>query len=134
MIKPYLIKFDSIGASSLGYISVAETDTNIPFKIARAYWTYFTPQDVIRGGHANIDKELVLVAVSGSILVNVEMQNSFKETFKLIKPNEGLYMPPMCWHTMEYSHNAVQLVLASNKFSNDDYIRDYEKFLNYGKF
>lgn len=132
-IKPYIIKFESIGTASLGYISIAAETVNVPFVIKRAYWTYFTPQDVIRGGHANIGKELVLIAVAGTIIVTVELQNGYKETFTLSKPDEGLYMPKLCWHTMEYSHNAVQLVLASNLYSPDDYIRDYKTFLNYGR-
>lgn len=133
MSNPYIIKFNSIGTTSLGYISVAEEESNIPFIIKRAYWTYYTPQDVIRGGHANIDKELVLIAVAGTITVTVELQNGYNEKFILNRPSEGLYIPKLCWHTMEYSHNAVQLVLASNLYSADDYIRHYNDFLNYGK-
>jgi dTDP-4-dehydrorhamnose 3,5-epimerase-like enzyme len=131
--KPYIIQFNSIGNTALGYISVAEEHQNVPFTIKRAYWTYYTPQDVIRGGHANISKELVLIAVAGSISVTVELQDGYKESFTLSKPHEGLYMPQLCWHTMEYSHNAVQVVLASNFYSPEDYIRDYNSFLIYGK-
>ena len=130
---PRIIKFDSIGSSNLGYISIAEQLINVPFDIRRAYWTYFTPQNVIRGGHANIEKELVLIAVAGIINVNAEMQNGDKFYFELNKPDIGLYLPKLCWHTMRYSHNAVQLVLASNHYSQSDYIRDYNNFLQYGK-
>ncbi len=133
MKKPHIINFKSIGSSNLGYLSVAEENKEVPFEIKRAYWTYFTPQDVTRGGHANIDKELVLVAVAGTITINIELQDGFKATFTLSKPDEGLYLPKLCWHNMHYSHNAVQLVLASNLFSEDDYIRDYNKFKAYGK-
>lgn len=130
---PRIIKFDSIGSSSLGYISIAEQMVNIPFEIKRAYWTYFTPQNVSRGGHANIEKQLVLVAVAGIITVTAEMQNGSRLLFELNKPDIGLYLPKLCWHTMKYSHNAVQLVLASNHYSQSDYIRDYNNFLQYGK-
>ena len=123
-MKPYFIDFNTIGSSSLGYISVAEQLKNIPFEIKRTYWTYFTPQDVTRGGHANIDKELVLVAVAGIIHVTAELQDGYKESFVLDKPDKGLYLPKLCWHTMQYSHNAVQLVLASNSYVNDE-----DKFL-----
>jgi hypothetical protein len=130
-IKPYLIQFDSIGDSALGYISVAEQNRNIPFKIRRTYWTYYTPQSINRGGHANIEKELVLVAVSGSITVTAELNDGYKETFSLNRPDVGLYLPKLCWHTMQYSHNAVQLVIASNLYFKEDYIRDYKQFLNF---
>lgn len=126
--KPYLIEFKSIGNSSLGYISVAEHNDLIPFEIQRVYWTYFTPQDVERGGHANIEKELVMVAVSGTITVSVETLDGYKDKFVLGKPNVGVYIPKLCWHTMSYSHSAVQMVIASNLYCENDYIRSYEVF------
>ena len=131
--KPYIIQFDSIGDAVLGYISVAEENKNIPFIIKRTYWTYYTPQSVNRGGHANIDKELVLIAVAGIIKVDIELQNGYKEQFILDRPDCGLFMPRLCWHSMNYSHNAVQLVLASNLYSDTDYIRDYNQFHSYGQ-
>jgi dTDP-4-dehydrorhamnose 3,5-epimerase-like enzyme len=127
--KPYIIQFSSIGNSGVGYLSVAEQLEHIPFEIARVYWTYYTPQNVTRGGHANIEKELVIVAVGGVITITTELKNGDKETFELSRPDVGLYLPKLCWHTMQYSHNAVQMVIASNLYSEDDYIRDYQKFL-----
>lgn len=100
-----------------------------PFKISRVYWTYFTPESVKRGGHANIDKELLIIAVSGIIKIETELQNRECESFVLDRPNKGLYLPAMCWHTMQYSHSAVQVVLASNFYSESDYIRDYKDFI-----
>lgn len=129
--KPYLIKFTAIGSPDLGYISIAEQLKNIPFEIARVYWTYYTPQNVTRGGHANIEKELVLVAVAGSITVTAELRDGYNETFVLNSPDVGLFLPKLCWHTMQYSHNAVQMVIASNLYSDDDYIRDYKLFLEW---
>ena len=126
--KPYIIQFSSIGNPSLGYLSVAEQLEHIPFEIARVYWTYYTPQNVTRGGHANIEKELVIVAVGGSISITTELKNGDKETYELSKPDVGLYLPKLCWHTMQYSHNAIQMVIASNLYSEDDYIRDYNIF------
>jgi hypothetical protein len=126
--KPFIIQFSSIGNPSLGYLSVAEQLEHIPFEIARVYWTYYTPQNVTRGGHANIEKELVIVAVCGAITITTELKSGFKKTFELNKPNIGLYLPKLCWHTMQYSHNAVQMVVASNLYSEDDYIRDYNVF------
>lgn len=129
--KPRILQFSSIGNPSLGYLSVAEQLKNIPFEIARVYWTYYTPQNVTRGGHANIEKELVIVAVAGAITITTELKNGSKETFELNKPDVGLYLPKLCWHTMQYSHNAVQMVIASNIYSEADYLRDYNEFKNY---
>lgn len=128
----YLIDFNSIGSPVIGYISVGEEYEKIPFSIKRVYWTYFTPQSVKRGGHANIDKELVLVAVAGKITVLTELLNGEKKTFVLDNPDKGLYMPKLCWHTMQYSHNAVQLVLASTIYSEEDYIRNYDIYKKSG--
>jgi len=132
ILEPHLIDFTSIGSFEIGYISVAEQELNLPFEIKRVYWTYYTPQNVHRGGHANIEKELVLIAVAGKINVDVETLSGYTNTFILEQPNKGLYLPKLCWHTMQYSHNAVQVVLASNFYSPYDYIRDYKTFLAYG--
>lgn len=124
----YLIRFESIGSPSIGYISIAEENNKIPFSIKRVYWTYFTPQSVKRGGHANIEKQLVLIAVAGTVTVYTELINGQKETYILSDPSEGLYLPKLCWHEIQYSHNAVQVVLASTLYSESDYIRDYAEF------
>lgn len=129
--RPHIIDFGSIGNAQLGYISVGQEFDKIPFTIKRTYWTYYTPQNVIRGGHANIDKELVIVAVCGSIMIKAELINDEKFEFILDSPHKGLYLPKLTWHTMKYTHNAVQLVMASNYYSEEDYIRDYKKFLDY---
>jgi len=129
--QPYLLQFKSIGEPSIGYISVAEEIADIPFEIKRTYWTYFTPQSVLRGGHANIDKELVLIAVSGSIKVTTETRDGSRKEFVLDHPSQGLFIPKLCWHSMQYSHTAVQVVVASNLYSEEDYIRDYQVFLNW---
>lgn len=125
---PYIIEFSKIGNSNWGYISVAESERNIPFEIKRVFYTYYTPQEVIRGHHAHHNTEMVLIAVAGKIIVNTEMPNGIKSTFILDKPEMGVYLPKYCWHTMQYSHNAVQLVLASSLYNEADYIRDYDVF------
>lgn len=63
--SPHLVEFSKIGSPQLGYISVAECSKNIPFEIKRVYWTYFTPNDVIRGGHAHKALHQVIFAIGG---------------------------------------------------------------------
>lgn len=125
--KPYLIDFPKIGEPSLGYISVAEK-TNLPFIPKRVYWTYFTPENIERGGHAHIELQQVLIAVSGSIKVEIETITGEKYNFNLNKPNLGLFIPKKVWRTMQYSHNAVQVCIASIEYLENDYIRDYKLF------
>lgn len=126
--QPYLIQFTSIGKSDIGYISIAEKET-LPFVPRRIYWTYFTPEDVKRGYHSHYNLEQVLVAVAGRIVVTTEMKNCDKREFVLDNPRVGLYIPKMCWRIMQYSHNAVQICIASDEYDENDYIRDYNEFL-----
>ena len=128
MIKePTIINFPKIGNSSLGYISLAENE-NLPFEVRRIYWTYFTPEDVERGGHSHIDLEQILVAVAGTIIVKTEMPGGIKDTFVLDNPSMGLLIPQFCWREMKYKNNAVQMCIASIAYDENDYIRDYDVF------
>ncbi|WP_426060737.1 sugar 3,4-ketoisomerase [Hymenobacter sp. B1770] len=128
MPDPYLIKFPKLGAPEIGYISVTEQHRLVPFTIERIFWTYYTPESIVRGRHAHHNTEQVLIATAGRITVTTELANGSIQTFKLEDPNVGLYVPPHAWHTMQYSHSAVQLVLASQPYDEADYIREYEAF------
>ena len=128
-MKPQIIKFSKIGSPNLGYISVGENHENIPFEIKRVYWTYYTPQDVTRGGHAHYDLEQVIVAVSGTITFTTEDLQGNKSEFILDSPEKGLYIPKLIWRDIKFSHNAVLLCMASEKYIASDYIRDYKTFL-----
>jgi len=128
-MHPHYINFSKIGSPNLGYISVAENFENIPFEVQRVYWTYFTPQDVTRGGHAHLALEQVIVAVSGTITFITEDLQGNKTEFVLDSPEKGLYIPKHIWRDIKFSHNAVLLCLASEKYTEDDYIREYDKFL-----
>lgn len=127
MSKPRIIEFSKIGNPGLGYISVAENE-NLPFKVNRIYWTYFTPEDVARGGHAHYQLQQILLAVAGKIIIKTELLNGEKKEFILDKPNMGLFIPKMCWREMQYTHNAVQVCIASIAYEERDYIRDYQEF------
>jgi hypothetical protein len=131
MTEPYLINFSKIGIPQTGYISVAEKDT-LPFAVKRVYWTYFTPEDVNRGGHSHYELEQILIAVAGKITVKTELLNGVKQEFILDKPNIGLFIPKMCWRELHYTHNAVQICLASMEYDEADYIRTYGQFKNEG--
>lgn len=125
--KPYLIQFPKIGNSRTGYISVAEKET-LPFVPKRIYWTYFTPEDVVRGHHAHHELEQILVAVAGKIDVEIQMPDGEKFTFLLDQPHVGVFIPKMAWRTMRYSHNAVQMCIASMEYDESDYIRNISEF------
>ncbi len=128
--KPYLIEFKSIGEVELGYISVCEfTNTALPFIPQRIYWTYHTPEHTVRGRHAHRITEQIIVAVAGKIIVRSELLHSAEVlTFVLDKPHIGLYLPSQTWNTIQYSQQAVQIVLASATYNEQDYIRNYNEF------
>ena len=128
MTGPYLIEFPKLGEPGIGYISVAEQQPLVPFEVKRVFWTYYTPESIVRGRHAHHVTAQVLIAAAGRIIVTTELADGTIQSFRLEDPNVGLYVPPHAWHTMQYSHSAVQLILASTPFDEQDYIRDYEDF------
>ncbi len=125
MNEPYIITFPKLGGPALGYISVAEKE-NLPFEAKRIYWTYQTPENVERGGHAHYELEQILIAVAGKIIIDTELLSGKKEQFVLDKPNVGLYIPKMSWRTMKYTHNSVLMCIANMVYAESDYIRDYK--------
>lgn len=134
LARPKLIQFPKFGDSGIGYISVAESMQNVPFEVKRIFWTYYTPESIVRGRHAHYQTEQILIAATGRIIVTTEMPDGEINTFVLDQPNVGVYVPPHAWHTMQYSHSSVQVVLASGFYEEKDYIRSYEEYKKvYGK-
>jgi dTDP-4-dehydrorhamnose 3,5-epimerase-like enzyme len=126
---PHLLTFSQIGDADIGYLSVSEQVVPpLPFAVRRVFWTYTTPDNILRGRHAHWATEHVLVAVTGRILVTTEQADGTLEVFRLESPQVGLYVPPNVWHTMQYSPGTVQLALASLPFAEKDYIRQHQEF------
>lgn len=114
-----------------GQLVAIEEMKNIPFKIKRVYYMYDTGMSVSRGHHAHKCLEQILICVHGSCKILLDDGND-KETVVLDKPYEGLYIANDIWREMfDFSEDAVLLVLASQYYDENDYIRDYEKFLEY---
>jgi dTDP-4-dehydrorhamnose 3,5-epimerase-like enzyme len=130
MNKPKLIPFDEKGSPEIGFISVAEAQSVVPFEIKRVYWTYATPENVLRGGHAHKTLQQVLVALNGSIEFELFDEHNSRSTFILDHPNQGLFIPARHWRNIRFSTNAVLLCLASAIYEEDDYIRNYKQFLS----
>jgi mannose-6-phosphate isomerase-like protein (cupin superfamily) len=126
--EPYMIDFPKLGDSSIGYISVTEANKLVPFEIKRVFWTYYTPESIVRGRHAHYKTDQVLVAVAGRIIVTIEKPDGNIEVYNLESPNQGVFVPANCWHTMQYNHTSVQLVFASTEYEEKDYIRSYEEY------
>ena len=118
-------------ADPRGNLTVAEEMKEAPFSIARVYWVYDVPGGESRGGHAHKALKQLIIATSGSFDVTVDDGHE-RRTYHLNHPYQGLYVGPGVWRTLDdFSSGAVCMVLASEVFDEDDYIRDYDDFLSY---
>ena len=128
--KPKIIELPKI-LDRRGNLSFIEENNNIPFSIKRVYWIYDVPGGEIRGGHAFKKQQELIVALSGSFDVVVD-DGKIKKVHSLNRSYYGLYIPAGFWRQMEnFSTNSLALVLSSTKFSEDDYIYDYNEYLKY---
>mgnify|MGYP006153974853 CR=1 FL=1 len=111
-----------------GNLSVIENDT-VPFDIKRVYYLYDVPAGAERGGHAHKNLKQFLVALSGSFDVVLKDGKNIK-TVTLNKPNMGLLIVSGIWRELKnFSSGSVCLVLSSDEFSEEDYIREYDEFV-----
>lgn len=112
-----------------GRLVVVEGLKDIPFEIKRVFYIYDSNSDVVRGRHANVKSEFVLINVSGTSKVIVD--NGFtKEIFILDRPHTGIYIPNMMWKEMyDFSPDSVLLVLSSELYDPDEYLKDYYDFV-----
>lgn len=114
-----------------GNLTVAEANKNVPFDIKRTYWVYDVPGGECRGGHAHKQCLEFIVAVSGSFHVTLD-NGKKKQTYLLNHPWQGLLVDTGVWRTLDdFSSGAVCMVLASEKFEEEDYIREYDDYLKY---
>ncbi|HJV77731.1 MAG TPA: FdtA/QdtA family cupin domain-containing protein [Paludibacter sp.] len=116
-----------------GNISVIENGKTIPFSVKRVYYLYDVPGGESRGGHAHKDLRQLIVAASGSF--DVILDDGFlKRTFTINRPYQGLLVVPGIWRELDnFASGSVCLVLASTEYSAEDYIRDYDEFIEYKK-
>lgn len=113
-----------------GSLISLEENKNIPFKIKRVYYIFDTKEGVRRGFHAHKNLEQVLICINGSCDVLLD-DGKEKTVIKLENRNEGIYLKKLIWHEMfNFSADCVLMALASDFYNEDDYIRDYQKFLN----
>lgn len=126
-----IIEFDKHHSERKGNLTVIENGETLPFDVKRVYYLYDVPAGEARGSHAHRTLEQLMVAASGSFSVTLDDGRN-KKTFFLNRPNQGLYIKPGMWRDLaDFCSGAVCMVLASELYSEDDYIRDYDDFLDY---
>ena len=113
-----------------GNLTFIENGRHIPFAVKRIFYLYDVPGGATRAGHALKSCHQFLIATSGSFDVVVD-DGLQKESFQLNRPYYGLYIPPRIWREISnFSSNSICMVLASEFFSEEDYYRDYSRFLS----
>lgn len=114
-----------------GKLVVVDGSKDIPFDPKRVFYIYGSDSDVIRGNHANKETEFVLVNVAGKSKVRVKDGEGNEAIFLLNRPHTGLYLPTMIWKEMyDFTPDSVLLCLASEHYLPDEYIRDYDEYMN----
>ncbi|MEW6037345.1 MAG: FdtA/QdtA family cupin domain-containing protein [Pseudomonadota bacterium] len=112
-----------------GNLTFIESSTHIPFNIERVYYLYDVPGGSERGGHAHKNLHQLIVAMSGSFDVILD-DGKEKKRVHLNRSYYGLYVCPMIWRELDnFSSGSVCMVLASNKYDETDYYRDYAEFM-----
>ena len=112
-----------------GNLTFIESGSHIPFDIQRIYYLYDVPCGAERGGHAHIQLQQLIIAISGSFDILLD-DGKNKQVFHLNKSYIGLYVCPYIWRELSnFSPGSVCMVLASNFYCEDDYYRDHNDFL-----
>lgn len=126
-----IIDLDKHHSEKKGNLTVVENGITVPFPVRRVYYLYDVPGGEARGSHAHKELYQLIVAASGSFSVTLDDGN-VKRTFVLNRPYQGLLVVPGIWRDLyDFSSGAICLVLASENYDAEDYIRDYNSFLKH---
>lgn len=128
-----MVELDRHHSDRKGNLSVVENGQTLPFDVKRVYYLYDVPGGENRGAHAHKELSQLIIAASGSFTVTLD-DGKCKRSFFLNRPYQGLYVKPGMWRDLEdFSSGAVCMVLASDVYLKEDYIRDYKEFLEFRK-
>jgi len=128
-----MVELDQHHSDRKGNLTVVENGGTLPFDVKRVYYLYDVPGGESRGAHAHKELSQLIIAASGSFTVTLD-DGQCKRSFFLNRPYQGLYVKPGLWRDLEdFSSGAVCMVLASDVYLKEDYIRDYNEFLSFKK-
>ena len=126
-----MIELDKHHSDRKGNLTVVQNGDTLPFDVKRVYYLYDVPGGESRGVHAHRDLSQFMVAASGSFRVTLD-DGKVKRSFFLNRPYQGLYVKPGIWRDLDdFSSGAVCMVLASDVYKKEDYIRNYDEFLEF---
>ena len=126
-----IVELDRHHSQRKGDISVVENGKEVPFDVKRIYYLYDVPGGADRGGHAHKELYQLIIAASGAFTVELD-DGTEKKAFTLNRPYQGLLVKPGIWRTLtDFSSGSICMVLASEKYDEKDYIREYGEFLLY---
>ncbi len=112
-----------------GYLCFMEENNHIPFSIKRVYYIFDVIKNAVRGRHTHKNTKQVIFCLRGSVTIILD-NGKDKEAITLNKPNQGLFLDTMIWHEMVgFKDNTLLLVVASEIYKDDDYVRDYKTYL-----
>lgn len=128
-----IIELDKHHSDRKGNLTVVQNSETVPFDVKRIYYLYDIPGGESRGSHAHKELSQLIIAASGSFRVTLD-DGRVKRSFILNRPYQGLLVRPGIWRDLDdFSSGAVCVVLASDVFKKEDYIRNYNDFLIYRK-
>lgn len=126
-----MVQLDKHHSDRKGNITVVQNGETLPFDVKRVYYLYDVPGGESRGAHAHKELHQFIVAASGSFRVTLD-DGKIKRSFFLNRPCQGLYVKPGMWRDLDdFSSGSVCMVLASDVYKEDDYIRNYDDFLRF---
>ena len=129
MIEVKMLDFQEKG-DERGRLVIVEGGQDIPFEIKRVFYIYGSDPDVVRGRHANRRSQFVLINVAGTSKVRVVDHRGNEMIVHLNRPHTGIYIPAMVWKDMyDFSPDSVLLVLSSEHYDPDEYIRNFDEYL-----
>lgn len=129
MMNIQMLEFPQHG-DERGHLVAVEGLKDVPFEIKRVFYIYGSDSDVVRGCHANRKSEFVLINVAGQSKVRARDGLGNEAVFSINRPHTGLYLPKMIWKDMyDFSPDSVLLVLSSEPYDPQEYIRDYDEFV-----
>ena len=124
-----ILDFGAIG-DERGMITICEGEQDIPFIPKRVFYIYKSSKGVVRGKHANRTTDFVLINVAGTSKVKIKDGKGNEIIYSLNRPNTGIYIPHMIWKEMyDFSLDSVLLCLASEHYDANEYIRDYDEYI-----